>query len=73
MGNHDMGIKQNGDKILDTFANNHHTALVTPCEMLFRVRTMDRFALIMTGVCFILALIIILLVIVDEHMDRRGK
>ncbi|EEN1039764.1 shikimate transporter [Salmonella enterica] len=32
-GDNDTGIKQNGDGILDTYANNQHTVRVTPGEM----------------------------------------
>ncbi|EHI8475797.1 phage tail protein [Salmonella enterica] len=32
-GDNDTGIKQNGDGILDTFANNQHTVRVAPGEM----------------------------------------
>ncbi|EJK5874400.1 prophage tail fiber N-terminal domain-containing protein [Salmonella enterica] len=33
LGDNDTGIKQNGDGILDTFANNQHTVRVAPGEM----------------------------------------
>lgn len=32
-GDNDTGIKQNGDGILDTFANSQHTVRVAPGEM----------------------------------------
>ncbi|EKS6170017.1 phage tail protein, partial [Salmonella enterica] len=32
-GDNDTGFKQNGDGILDTYANNQHTVRVTPGEM----------------------------------------
>ncbi|ELH4635072.1 prophage tail fiber N-terminal domain-containing protein [Salmonella enterica] len=33
LGDNDTGFKQNGDGILDTYANNQHTVRVTPGEM----------------------------------------
>ncbi|EBV5994676.1 phage tail protein [Salmonella enterica subsp. enterica serovar Ohio] len=33
LGDNDTGLKQNGDGILDTFANNQHTVRVAPGEM----------------------------------------
>ncbi|HGG4190212.1 TPA: phage tail protein, partial [Salmonella enterica subsp. diarizonae serovar 61:i:z] len=33
LGDNDTGFKQNGDGVLDTFANNQHTVRVTPGEM----------------------------------------
>lgn len=33
---------------------------------------MNKFALIMLGICFIFALIVILLIVVDEYLYRRN-
>ncbi|MBJ3731587.1 phage tail protein, partial [Salmonella enterica subsp. enterica serovar Rissen] len=34
LGDNDTGLKQNGDGILDIFANNQHTVRVAPAEMI---------------------------------------
>lgn len=38
----------------------------------FSGEAMSKFALIMLGICFIFALIVILLIVVDEYLYRRN-